>query len=206
MKGERESAPAGGPRRGDEETVYSIGNMISDFLSRNNPPGRFPKQTHMRRIYLATVIDQYESPGYANVLEAVKAFFGPSAKILEARSLWNSNDEWRAGWPRLLPTVDALAVWPRPDRTLGAGLFREIEDARKHRVPVFIFASADEAPFSRFAMVPLVPAVGRPNLRIFGMIQPRTPRAKTRAKSSFRPVARVELSPGVAVGGERDGS
>ncbi len=159
--------------------------------NRASPYLALPRTTHMTKIYFATTLDQYDKPEYPTVLADVRGYFGPEAEILESRALWHSNDHWRGAWPGLLPTVDALAVWPRPDGTIGAGVYREVQDAREHGIPVHIFANADAAPARRFTMVPLMPAVGRPNFQRFGMIYPYKSRAK-------RSVARV--------GGDSDGS
>lgn len=79
-------------------------------------------------IYLSTVKDQYDHPLYPKIRRRIREIF-PGCRLIEpARSSWD-REAWLQTWRRILPELDLLIIWPRPDGTVGAGILQEILDA-----------------------------------------------------------------------------
>lgn len=91
-------------------------------------------------IYIATVTDQYSHPAYWDVQLAVMNKFrkdGPIKLIEAARLQWDLVC-WKAAWPKILSTLNGLVVWPRPDFSIGRGVFTEIRDCQRANIPIWV--------------------------------------------------------------------
>ena len=95
-----------------------------------------PRRGRRRCVYLAAPIPTYRTSRYAWALAQVREQF-PDHELLSARDLYVSTEDWLAKWPTTLPTLDALVFIAAADRTIGAGVFREIVDARSRGLPVW---------------------------------------------------------------------
>ena len=97
-----------------------------------------------RVVYLATVLDQFNHADYRRVRRSIKRNLPASAwAIFEpARMPWTT-PEWLKAWPRLLRWVDALVIWPRPDGSVGFGVYQEACDVERMDRPVYVVDSND---------------------------------------------------------------
>lgn len=91
-------------------------------------------------IYLATVTDQYSHPDYDKVLQRVRERF-PGEVIFEPAKQGWSLKQWQAEWPGLLADITTLIIWPRPDFTIGRGVFTEYTDCQGRSVPIAVALS-----------------------------------------------------------------
>ena len=88
-------------------------------------------------IYLATVTDQFDAPGYSKILDRVKKEFPAEIIIEPAKNRW-SLAEWEKEWKRIRRGVTALVVWPRADLSIGRGVWREIRDCNRAHIPILV--------------------------------------------------------------------
>jgi hypothetical protein len=96
------------------------------------------------QIYFAAPLDTMGAPAHRKALAAARRQFSGYRIIDPSRLCWNTA-EWLAEWPKLIPQLDALSIFPREDGTVGAGCFREIADARAAGIPVWVFSSEAQA-------------------------------------------------------------
>lgn len=115
---------------------------------RSEPPfgdcgnwGRCAEPSPPPRIYLASPLSTYRTPRYDAVLALIEARY-PHAELLPARSLFQSNEEWRQRWPGLLATLTDLVFFAVPDGSVGLGVWCEVQDAAD-RMPVWFVDAAD---------------------------------------------------------------
>lgn len=90
-------------------------------------------------VFLATVLDQYRDQGYREARQLTRSQF-PRTKwaIFEpARCDWGRG-VWNEVWPRLARWIDVLVIWPRPDRTVGLGVYTEACDVKSGGKPVYV--------------------------------------------------------------------
>jgi hypothetical protein len=50
-------------------------------------------------------------------------------EVVPARDQWHDTEDWLAGWPSLVGTLDAVVAFGEPDGIIGRGTFTEIVDA-----------------------------------------------------------------------------
>lgn len=93
------------------------------------------------RVYLASSLHTYATPEYSRYLNTLAGLL-PDAKILPARDLFRSNDDWRHRWPDILPTLDALVYVEDRDGYIGRAVYTEIIDALAQGIPVRYLAPA----------------------------------------------------------------
>jgi hypothetical protein len=87
------------------------------------------------RVYVASPITTYQTPRYDQKLAEIAQHF-PRAELLQARCLFRSTADWRRRWPQLLPTLTGLVFFANSDRTVGLGVWSEVQDA-VDRIPVW---------------------------------------------------------------------
>ncbi len=92
-------------------------------------------------VYVASPLTTYDTPRYDAMVSGARAHF-PQATILPARDLFASNDDWRARWPDMLPTLAAVVVFAGDAGWIGAGVWAEVRDARKRGIPVYVLDDA----------------------------------------------------------------
>ncbi len=116
-------------------------SRVLHIKSSSHPSSRSRRRP---QIYFAAPLDTMGSPAHRKALAAARRQFSGFRIIDPSRLRWNTG-EWLVEWPKLLPQLDALSVLPREDRTVGAGCFREIADARVAGIPVWVFSSESQA-------------------------------------------------------------
>lgn len=125
----------------------------------------------LRRVYVASPITTYQTPRYDLKLTLIAQHF-PRAEILQPRDLFHSTADWRRRWPRILPTLTDLVFFAETDRTIGLGVWSELQDAAGC-IPVWFLDDDDRwhsldditvevigEDFSRFASVRVVDRSG----------------------------------------------
>jgi hypothetical protein len=88
-------------------------------------------------IYLASPISTYPTYRYDLALCRIEARF-PAADVIPARRERRDSADWLARWPATVRTLDRLVYFPAADRTIGAGVAREVIDAYALRLPVHL--------------------------------------------------------------------
>ncbi len=86
-------------------------------------------------IYLASPIPTYATVRYDRMSDLVQSRY-PGETVLEARRLFTSSEDWRAQWPGIVARIARLVFFANEDGSLGAGVMRELYDARWHNVPI----------------------------------------------------------------------
>lgn len=118
------------------ETIIQGAESLAPRLSfaPNRDGGRSIAQQHnvansvMRRVYVASPITTYQTPRYDLKLALIAQHF-PRAEILQPRDLFHSTADWRRRWSRILPTLTDLVFFAETDRTIGLGVWSELQDA-----------------------------------------------------------------------------
>lgn len=126
----------------------------------------------VRRVYVASPITTYGTPRYDLKLALIAQHF-PRAEILQPRHLFQSTAEWQKRWPRILSTLTDLVFFAEIDRTIGLGVWSELQDAAD-RLPVWFLSDDDRwhslddvsihvtgDSLSRFATVSITGSSGR---------------------------------------------
>lgn len=93
-------------------------------------------------VYFALPVDMFEHPCYARVLQTVKRRFPHNVIFEPAKARWTL-ERWLAIWPKLLPRLSVVVVWPRADDSIGRGCCTEIEDAQSRDIPVFVYRDGE---------------------------------------------------------------
>lgn len=95
-----------------------------------------------RVVYLATVLDQFAHLRYEKAHQDTRTHFPVDswAMFEPARCSWTSKD-WLSTWPRLLCWIDALVIWPRPDASVGYGVYQEACDIQCLGRPIYVLSS-----------------------------------------------------------------
>jgi len=102
-------------------------------------------------VYVASPVAAYGTPYRARALAAIRREVGPDAVAIDPAILFASNEDWLRTWPIVVRTLDALVIVPGADRTIGAGVLREVSDALAYGVPVSLWAPPGRlVPWARF--------------------------------------------------------
>ncbi len=108
-----------------------------------------------RNVYLALPADLYNNPLYSSVRSAVLSqFLAEGGTLIEPAKQGWSLHEWLEAWEKIRTSLDLLAAWPRPDWTIGRGVYREIRDCQKSGLPVWIVTQELDF-YDRFELVPM---------------------------------------------------
>lgn len=92
-----------------------------------------------RVVYLATPVDQLRHAAYSRVRAPVAKVFSPERWcVFEPRRCEWTTSKWLRAWPRLLPLINAIVVWPRSDGSVGRGVYQEALDLRRLGKPVYV--------------------------------------------------------------------
>jgi hypothetical protein len=126
------------------------------------------------RIYITSPVSTYRERRYDVAVAAIGARF-PSSKLIVARNLWTDSADWLRRWPDILHTLDRLVYFLAADRTIGAGVAREVADAYALGLPVCLLDGGRLRDHSRVrwrwlapgnrarvAFVPRIEATGAP--------------------------------------------
>jgi len=109
------------------------------IASLDRPPYIPPVKRH--GIYLASPLPTYGTARYDRTVALVHAkYFGDP--LLEPRILFARNEDWRDLWPGTVASIARFVFLANPDHSIGAGVLRELCDARSQGVPIE-FASDD---------------------------------------------------------------
>lgn len=80
-------------------------------------------------IYLAHPVNTYATSwSRRGCTEAVRQLL-PDADVLDPETMWTSDEEWLAEWPKIVRSLDLLVVFCDDAQTVGTGVLREIADA-----------------------------------------------------------------------------
>jgi len=108
------------------------------------PRARRPRvapETITGPVYLASPLSTYRTPRYGAMVSRARAHF-PDAEIVPARDAFRDRGDWLARWPGILPTLAAVVVFADENGWIGAGVWAEVHDARRHGVPVYVLDDA----------------------------------------------------------------
>jgi hypothetical protein len=95
--------------------------------------------TNAVTLYVASPVTAYDTPHRRRTLAAIREEVGAGAVILDPAVLYRSNGEWLAAWPGVVRSLDHLVIVPAADRTVGAGVLREVADALAYSVPISLW-------------------------------------------------------------------
>jgi hypothetical protein len=116
-------------------------------------------------VYVAAPMRMYRTDRYNRQVARVRHSFLRAA-ILDARSAWSSTADWRHRWPHVLATLAAVVVladygW------IGAGVGKEVDDARATGVPIWHLTDDGALhPWTSVAIIEWNPDDWRRHLRI----------------------------------------
>lgn len=105
------------------------------------------------RIYVACPVTTYGTPPKASALARLAEAF-PGAEVVDPARLYASDADWLSTWPSVLGGLDALVVVPAPDRSIGAGVLREVADALAYHLPVATFMRRRLSELARLVVLP----------------------------------------------------
>jgi hypothetical protein len=88
-----------------------------------------------RAVYLAAPKKLFGEPAYRKAVERLQRL--GAALVIGARESFADNSDWLSHFPEILRQVAAVVVLLPWDRVIGAGVLREIADARAAGIPVF---------------------------------------------------------------------
>jgi hypothetical protein len=101
------------------------------------------------RLYVAMPKVVFQYPGfYRLTLEEIRSVY-EGAELVEGAREFSSNQDWLQRWPELLPTLDGLVFGSAPGRVVGAGVVREVVDARVRGLPVEYLERGEPRPVSK---------------------------------------------------------
>lgn len=118
----------------------------------------YPSPSDLRgRLYLAAVLGHF-----------------PAATLIEARTAFVSNADWRSRWPAVLATLAGLAFMADESGAIGRGVLAEVMDAEAAGLPVWFcdgfgvlhpreavaIVTTPDGDWARFATVTRVPTAG----------------------------------------------
>lgn len=89
-----------------------------------------------RRVYVASPITTYHTARYDLMLNWITTHFPPQARLVAARDLYTSTNDWLRRWPNILAMVDAVCVFTDEDGWIGRGVWTEMRDAELSGLPV----------------------------------------------------------------------
>jgi hypothetical protein len=140
-------------------------------------------------VYVAAPMTMYRKDRYDQQVARVRHCFSRAA-ILDARSAWSSTADWRRRWPHVLATLAAVVVladygW------IGAGVVKEVDDARAADVPIWHLTDDGVLhPWESVAICEWNPDDWRRHLRIT-----ISPNADSGARWGTRQSKRIRLDP-----------
>ncbi len=104
---------------------------------------------HCSAVYVASPISTYHTSHYDRMVSMIRERFRKH-RILPARDLLSSNEDWLRQWRCLLPRLDRIVVFADKSGVIGGGVFKEVFDARVVGVPVhFLTDDGRLVPVSR---------------------------------------------------------
>jgi len=106
--------------------------------------------SHRTGTYLASPIPTYGTARYDRIIALVRVMY-PNELLLEPCHLLANHEEWRTRWPGIVGSIARLVFFANDDASLGAGVLRELHDARWQNVPIE-FASDDGTLVSTYAL------------------------------------------------------
>src|SRR5262249_53204282 len=129
----RYRAPAG-VRNGGARMRPTSSRIVS--LSPNHSPAApVSSAAPQLLVYVASPLSTYQTKRYDLMLAYARRHF-LDADLLPARGLYRDTAHWRQSWPRQLHRITTLVFFAATDGSIGRGVVTEIEDARRHGVPV----------------------------------------------------------------------
>ena len=132
--------PPGGAADLNPEYPRSATRAFGAIEARSRGPRRRTpnrRQAHRERVYVASPISTYQSPRYGRALDLIAAHH-PGAELLPARWLYADSFDWLECWPAMLATLDGLVYFTAEDRTIGAGVAREVTDVAALGLPIHL--------------------------------------------------------------------
>jgi hypothetical protein len=88
---------------------------------------------------LAAPISAYSSRTY----DAAQAtLVSARCFVVAARDAFTGTEDWLRRFPDILRSVQAVVVVPAEDHTVGAGVLREIVEARVLDLPIYLFSGS----------------------------------------------------------------
>ncbi len=90
-------------------------------------------------VYVAHPVTAYGSAHARRGFRAVQTLL-PDAELIDPAAAFCSTAQWLAEWPRLVLRIDATVAFGAEDRTVGAGVARELFDAEAAGVPTAVLA------------------------------------------------------------------
>jgi hypothetical protein len=106
---------------------------------------RVPPELAGRAVYLAAPISAYSSRTY----DAAEATLGATGCfVVAARDAFSGTEDWLRRFPGILRSMQAVVVVPAEDHTVGAGVLREIVEARVLDLPIYLFSGSRFHPLS----------------------------------------------------------
>jgi hypothetical protein len=86
-------------------------------------------------VYVAHPMTGYGNAHAAACFDAIGELL-PGARLIDPATVYASDAEWFASWPRLVRRLGGFVIFGEPDGTIGAGCIRELADAIAMGVPV----------------------------------------------------------------------
>lgn len=87
------------------------------------------------RIYAVHPISTYRTPYEGKQLARIAERFPDAEVVNPADSRWTPS-QWQKEWPKVLPTLDAVVVFPDLAGYIGRGGYKEVTDAVAKGLPV----------------------------------------------------------------------
>ena len=113
-------------------------NRLQPYLSTSSrSTARVPPELARKAVYLAAPVSAYDSRAYDAAQDALMA---AGCFVIAAREAFSSTEDWLRRFPRLLRSAQAVVVVPAEDQTVGAGVLREVVEARVLGLPVYLFS------------------------------------------------------------------
>lgn len=92
-----------------------------------------------RLVYIAHPVTTYGSAHARRQLRAVKVLL-PDTDLIDPSTAFANTEQWLAEWPSLVRSLDAVVAFGAEDRTVGAGVARELFDAEAAGVTTAVLA------------------------------------------------------------------
>jgi hypothetical protein len=86
-------------------------------------------------VYVAHPMTAYGTPHAAACLDALAGLL-LGARLIDPATIFASDVEWLASWPRLVRTLGGFVMFGAEAGTIGAGCIRELADAIAFGVPI----------------------------------------------------------------------
>jgi len=128
-----------GTLRSLESAIFTDDHFILPLFTPvlRNAPSATAIRTHLTgNVYVASSLSTFRTARYDWMFSATRAHF-PEARVRTARSLFTSNQEWRARWLSVLTSSTALVFFLDAAGYIGKGVHQEIHDAGAYGIPVW---------------------------------------------------------------------